>query len=776
MFNRFSVIIFSFLFISISSFAQTCDLVITGHVVDEATGLPLSFVNVAIQETTNGTTTDDDGNFSLDNICKGEYHLLFSHIGCDTRRIHVELHKDTFVRVDLSHTEHLLESVVVEGKKNNLSNQPNLSVNRQNIEDNASQTLSGLLENETGVSLIKNGNGISKPVVHGLYGNRLSILNNGILQSGQQWGNDHSPEIDPFAADKITVLKGATALEYNGGNLGGIILVEPKRIDLEEHIHGQVNYSYESNGRGNVINTRLEKYSDKISWRLNGTFKKYGDRKTSNYFLNNTGSREANFSLQLQKTIKEKLFLDFYASTFNTTLGVLRGSHVGSPTDLQQAIDRETPFFTESSFSNAIDAPKQEVSHHLVKFKAKYFSSENKILEWVVSGQLNDRKEFDIRRGNRTERAALNLEQYTINSELSYAQYLSNDWKLKLGNQTIFTDNTNDPRTGILPLIPDYASWKSGLYGTLSKDQDRVNYNFGIRYDFEYQDVATIGGGVVKEIIRFDNRFHNLSAVGTLKYSMSDATSLSYNIGYAQRNPAINELYSNGLHQGVSGIERGDHNLNSEKGLKNTLEFKWVPDPDFSISILGFHQSFDDYIFLNPADDVELTIRGAFQVFQYEQTDASISGLDVSSQFTIGNSFLTLVKYSYLKGQDTRNDIPLVFMPPNRLFASLVYRVNKPTVLFSKLKLEETEIAISNKLVFEQKNILTNQDFLAPPPGYNLFGLKLSTNVITSTYKVRCFVKADNLFNIQYRDYLNRQRYFADDLGRSITFGLNVKF
>jgi len=756
--------------------AQNCDVLIKGYVFDEGSDLPLSYVNIFIQETADGTTTDEEGNFSFHNICPGEYHFIFSHIGCDAKKIHLEISKDTILSISLPHSETFLDAVVIQGKKDNLSNQPNLSVNRQAIEDNANQNLSGLLENETGVHLIKNGSGISKPVVQGLYGNRLNILNNGISQSGQQWGNDHSPEIDPFSADKITVLKGASAIEFGGGNLGSVILVEPKQIEREPHLHGQVNYAFETNGRGHTINTRLEKYSPQIAWRINGTLKKYGDRKTADYFLNNTGAEEANFSLQLEKSWKDKLFLEFYASSFNTRLGVLRGSHIGNVPQLEEALNNEVPFFTEPDFSYAIDAPKQEVSHHLAKVKTKCYLNENQLIELVLAGQLNNRKEFDIRRGDRSDIPALDLAQYTFNSELKYTNKFGKNWNLKLGSQNIATDNTNNPETNILPLIPDYFSWKSGLFGTLSKTKNNTQFNIGIRYDYEYQDVVTISNTIPKEIIRYNNQFHNVSGLFAVKYNISKTHFLSLNTGYAMRNPAINERYSNGLHQGVSGIEEGDVNIKTEKAFKNTLEYKWFSNTNFSLNALVYHQHFKDYIFLNPQDEVRLTIRGAFPVFKYAQTNANIYGVDISTQFTISRSFFGLLKYSFIKGDEAKNNRPLIFMPPNSFFGSLVYRAKK-TMRFSKnIIIEQSEIGINNRLVLKQNNILAEQDFAPPPPTYNLFGLKVSTNVIFSHYKVRCFAKVDNLFNTQYRDYLNRQRYFADDVGISLVVGASFKF
>lgn len=752
-----------------------CDLSIRGRVLDKVSQLPLSYVNVYIQETSQGAATDEEGRFLFDKVCSGHYHIIFSHIGCEDHKIHIDLERDTTINIDLDHSDHSLGTVVIQGQKDDLGTQPNLTVNRKKIEDSSNQNLSGIIENEAGVHLIKNGSGIAKPVVQGLYGNRLTILNNGVAQSGQQWGNDHSPEIDPFAADNITILKGASALEFNGSNLGSVILVEPKRITREPHLHGQVNYSYETNGRGNNANFRLEKFSPVLAWRINGTFRKYGDRKTADYFLNNTGLQETNFSLQLEKQWNEKLFIDFYASTFNTKLGVLRGAHVTLPEQIEQAFTQEVPNYTEPNFSYGIEAPKQHVSHHLAKLKAKYYKDENSVLELIVAGQINDRKEFDIRRSGRSEIPALSLLQYTFNTDLNYTTILGENWNFKMGNQSVFTDNNNQP-TGILPLIPDYRSWENGFFTTLSKQLNTVQIKSGIRYDFEYQKALTIAGDIVKEIVRFENRFHNLSGLLSFEVAINDHQTISFNSGVSRRNPEVNELYSNGLHQGVSGIEEGDVNLNSETALKNTLEYKWLPSPSFSLNALAYYQKFNGFIYLNPQDEIRTTIRGAFPVFKYEQTDSRIYGFDFSSQFTISNSIIGQVKYSFLRGDDLDNDRPLVFMPPNSLFASLTYRVHVPLQLSAKTNLDDIEFELNNRTVFEQTHILIEQDFVAPPKGYNLVGLKVSTNLVTPTSKARFFVKADNLLNTKYRDYLNRLRYFADDNGISITLGLNFKF
>ena len=773
--NKKSILILLIAFLCIPGIAQECKFTLQGKVVDESTQTPLSFVNVIIQELGVGSATDDDGLFEIKNLCHGEYNLIISHIGCEPVEMHIHVDGDMMLTIELVHNSVSLESVVVEGQSNQVANQPSESVGKQAIEDNTDKTLSTLLEKEMGVHLLKSGGTIAKPVVHGMFGNRLTILNNGVAQSGQQWGNDHSPEIDPLIANTITVIKGTNALEYGGGNLGSIILVEPKKVGRDPHYHGRFNYSYETNGRANNLNFQLQKYSPALAWKVNGTYKISGDRQTPNHFLTNTGGRELNLAIQLEKSWKEKLFYDLYISTFNTELGVLRGSHIGNLTDLNDALTREVPFFTEDEFRYRIDAPRQEVGHHMIKFNSQYYIDDHQSLQLILAGQINNRKEYDVRRGGRTDIPALSLLQYTFTTDLKYNREYNNNWHIKIGNQNVFTDNTNNPETGIFPLIPDYFSMRNGLFVTANKYRSRSNLNLGIRYDFELQNVVTFSDDIPVEVVRFQNNFHNLSGLLGYKYEISDIQSVALSAGYSTRNPAINELYANGLHQGVSGIEEGSADMNTEKAIKTTLEYAVQWGSFLSLNSLVYYQRFSDYIFLNPQDEIRLTIRGAFPVFKYEQADAEIYGIDASLEFSEGESFLGKLKYSYIRGNNLEDNIPLVNIPSGRLNASLTYRVRKP-IPIAGIKLENLEFEWGNQYVFRQGNLLEEQDFVAPPDAYYLMSFKTSTNIIRSSYKFRVFVKAENILNTKYRDYLNRQRYFADDLGRTIAAGFNFNF
>ena len=127
---------------------------------------------------------------------------------------------------------------------------------------------------------------------------------------------------------------------------------------------------------------------------------------------------------------------------------------------------------------------------------------------------------------------------------------------------------------------------------------------------------------------------------------------LSYNIGYALRSPEVNELYSAGLHQGVSGIEEGNRQLNIEKSVKNILTIDVNFDQRVLLQLIGYHQFIDDYIYLKPEKELRLTIRGAFPVFIYDQTNAAINGMDFTGSIEISKHVKWLSQFSYIRGHD----------------------------------------------------------------------------------------------------------------------------
>ena len=749
---------------------EGCAIQLDGYALDEITGIPLSYATIFVEEKETGVVADSLGYFTINNLCATGYHLRFSHIGCENQRFFYELTQDTTITIYLHHHSELMDELVVHGSKEENSTQNSNTIGKEEIAQEGNKNLSDILENISGVSTLKNGAGLSKPVVHGLYGNRVSILNNGIAQSGQQWGNDHAPEIDPFVADHIAVIKGASALAYNGSSLGSVVLVETDKIATEPHLHGRLNYILQSNGWGHTFNGQIERFGKLAAWRLTGTFKQIGDRQTPNYYLRNTGSQERNIALQLEKKLSDHWHNSLYYSYFNTQIGVLRGSHIGNTTDLEQALQSDIPLYTVDSFTYKINAPKQKVQHHLLKLHSKYFITDEQVLNFIYSGQINNRKEFDIRRGGRSNLPALSLLQLTHFLEGNYQHSFDNNVLFKTGLQLNYIDNTNNPETDILPLIPDYRTYQTAAFAIFSKSFDKLFYEIGGRYDYKNLEALTISRTIPREVIRYKHNFHNYSFSTGLKYQFSDAFKSNFNIGYVLRNPEVNELYSAGLHQGVSGIEEGNPFLNAEKSLKTTLSGDWSIKEKLFFQILGYFQNIQDYIYLNPEQEFRLTIRGAFPVFTYKQANAQIYGTDFLLAYEPIHDLKFIAKYAFINGQNKDLNIPLINIPANNLFVSGTYALKD----FGKFN--NSNISVNARYVFEQNNLLAEQDFLPPPSAYFLLGINATTNLQMSSSSLKIHLKAENILNEIYRDYLNRQRYFADDLGINISLGLKYDF
>ena len=727
---------------------QECVRTLSGAVMDEHGKERLAFASIYLVEAQRGVQADEEGRFVIEDLCSGLTTVRFSHIGCDPKEIRFDLTtRDTVVQVYLHHHDNYTETVTV-------SSSARVTYEEQ-LDREADQQLSAVLERIGGVSSLRTGSSAAKPVFDGLYGNRLSLQNNGVAQSGQQWGNDHAPEIDPWVAAYVRVVEGVDALRYAGSTLGPTVLIEPSPLSPATKGGGKVAYGLRSNGWGHALNARVTD-SAFVAYRLSGTLKVAGDLRAPDYYLSNTGRKEGNLALQVAKFLTSRWTLRAYYSLFNAEIGVLRGAHVGNLTDLEEAIGRPRPFYTEERFSYGIAAPRQRVSHHLLKAELNYAPNEREDLTLRYGGQLDDRREYDVRRGD-DDRPALELLQYNHLLEGQYQRELGSAEHLDAGLQLEFTDNTNEPGTGILPLIPDYNAARAGGYLTYHRKPERLRYHVGLRYDHQYYEAITISRELPRRVERFEHRYNSLGASAGASYKLNRGFSVDTEVTYRQRPPQINELYSQGLHQGVSGIEEGDASLNPERSLKASGGVRYGnPGGQITLAASGFYQVVDGYINLIPTESARLTIRGAFPVFAYRGTDARLMGgkLDLLTQ--IGKLDVD-THVAYVRGDDRGEGTPLVYVPPLNVRSSVTYLLGNDLRVGGKLE-----------WVARQDHLLPSQDFLPPPPAYGLIDLHATKTWTFGSRTVVAELEAENLLDTAYRDYLDRQRYFADRPGRSI--------
>jgi iron complex outermembrane receptor protein len=274
--------------------------------------------------------------------------------------------------------------------------------------------------------------------------------------------------------------------------------------------------------------------------------------------------------------------------------------------------------------------------------------------------------------------------------------------------------------------------------------------------------------------------FNNGSGTLGIVKSFDEKHTLYFNYSLTSRIPNPSELFSEGLHHSASRIELGDLSFNSEIGhkLSFTLERK---EDKFSYSINPFINNISDFILIEPVSTTS-TIRGTFQVWEYRQTNAQLLGVDLNATYVFNEQMQFNHQLSIVKGQDKTQNEALINMPPVNTTNEIVYYNNK----FNNLRL-----ALQSEYVFRQNEFPNTNfevyipntesyvevDVSSPPPAYHLINFNSSIDFDFSERSILTLgFQVTNLLNVSYRNYLNRMRLFAYDLGRNFLLNIKLKY
>ena len=757
-------------------FAQTsnCDYTLSGKVIDEHDKSPLMYATVYIKELERGSVSDDKGNYKVENLCKGTYTIIVSHLGCDPVTETITITKSIKHHFyPEHHAEALKEFTLQEDGYEEEVSVAKQELSEKELNQSRGESLGESLKKITGVTTLNTGSSISKPVIHGLHSDRVLILNNGIRQEGQQWGNEHAPEIDPYIANKLSVIKGADGVRYGANAIAGVVLVEPRALRDSAGINGELNLAGATNGRLGVSSGTLDGNVGKLkglSWRLQGTLKRAGNVTTPNYYLKNTGVKEYNFSWALGFN-KAKYGIETFYSQFNTDIGIFSAAHIGNLTDLQRAIDAEEPLET-AEFTYDINRPLQHIEHELTKVKAYWLTGDVGKLNFVYARQYNLRQEYDKHLPRKDSLAALNLPelQFEITThlgELSWKQNRKGDFNTQVGVSTINQANTFEGRE----FIPAFRKYGTGVF-LIEKWRSKnfkLELETGLRYDYIYQQVYKWNSRA-REYNSYEYTYNNVSgSVGAI-YKPNDKLTSRVNFGMAWRPPNVSELFSDGLHHGAAAVEYGDTNLIAERAYNTIVAIDYV-NKDFLIQIEGYYNRINDFIYLKPTLPATLTIRGAFPTFNYTQVDAALTGVDLKVSYQFTNHLTWEGKTAFLNAYNLTANEWLVGMPANRFENTLSYEFLKIN------KLTDVYVEAGIQSVLKQNNVPLNSDYSTPPNAYNLFNAGFGFDLpITQKQKVVVNFEIKNILNTAYRDYLNRFRYYADEMGRNYTLKLKLTF
>ncbi|MDG1728692.1 MAG: TonB-dependent receptor [Algibacter sp.] len=784
------------------TYGQNCNYKLSGNVRDFHDGSAITGATIYIETLDRYTTSNIEGNYTIENLCKGLLILEVSHLGCETKRIEVQINGDTQYEINMEHHIEELNEVKIDASGN-----PKLTKTSQEtqlktktLERFSAFSLGDALKQVSGVSSINTGNTIVKPVINGLHSSRIVVMTNNVRLQDQEWGIEHAPNIDLNSAGHINVIKGANALAYGGDAIGGVIVLKPKTISLKDSLYGKTILGAQSNGSGYNVSSSLTK-SWKKGWYATGqgSYKRFGDFETPDYYLTNTGMNSKGLSLNTGFETFEKGFNIFY-SYLNNEIGILRASHIGSVEDLVNAINSQEPF-VKDDFSYDINAPRQEVTHQIIK--ADFYKRFKKFgrLEVQYDFQNNQRFEYDVRVGDDRDKPALDLtlKTHTIKSDLKIDSKTNAIYKF--GVNASLQNNFANPDTGVRRLIPDYDKYDFGIYAVSDfKLGDNTNLDVGLRYDFNRIDAKKFYRTSRWEERGYDEDFadividdlgtqlltnpvltyHNVSASAGITHQFNAHNSVIFNYGLSNRAPNPSELFSDGLHHSAARIELGDLRIKQETSNRIGASYLFKNEK-LSLNLESFLNHINDYIFIKPTG-TELTIRGAFPVWDYVQTDALLYGLDVSANYKFNKQWFLNNKTAFIKGRDLTEKEALIDIPAFKTVNSIGYSnkkwLNFNAELQSELVLEQNAFPDNNFEVFiPTTEELVLLDISSPPPTYHLVHFESDITVkLSKKTDLNIGLNITNIFNTSYREYLNRLRYFADDLGRNFMLQLKLNY
>lgn len=757
------------LFLSLQCMAQVpCIYRLSGVILESGTGNPLPAAGVHLEGSARWVLTDKDGKFVIDSLCEGNVAIRINYTGFAPLVWSTQLKQSLNVVLRVKEaTASLHELEVVSEKAESIETVISDTLSLEEMDRAKGRTLADYLKQMAGVTTLQTGTTSIKPVIHGMHSQRILILNAGVRQEGQQWGTEHAPEIDPFIADRLKVIKGASSILYGADAVGGVIIVEPRELPHAPGINAEVNLATMSNGRQGIASGMVEQHLGKfydICWRLQGTAKRGGNVATPDVYLDNTGYSEYDWSAGLGVE-RKRWGVELFYSNFMTTLGIFTGSHIGNLTDLDRVIaSGETR--TGNEFTYVIGNPKQEVSHRLFSLKSWMSIKDVGKLNLQYGYQFNHRFEYDLHKPYNDSLAALNLPDmelrlYTQTLDLNLVTNDFHGFVATIGVNGLVQDNQYG---GLRFFVPNYKLYNGGVYTLLRYGKGRWELEAGGRLDMRNQTVYRNENGlIISTPYNFTNPAVSVGAV----YKMNERWRFTLNTGTAFRPPSINEWFSDGLHHGTATYEAGDSTLGVERALTFNVGLIYQTEK-LSVEASLYYTGFNNYIYLRPDQEPVLTLSGAFPSYSYKAVDAMFKGVDLSFDWDVFLRVNLRSRNSVVFAWNQTDNRYLELIPAPRFDQLLSYSFRDAD------HWKNIKAGISVLSVLEQQRYTEGTDYIPPPPAYMLYGIECSAEWMVKKQTIRLGLTVNNLLNTKYRDYMNRTRYYADETGTNIIIRATV--
>jgi iron complex outermembrane receptor protein len=738
--NFFTVIlIFSFQFV----YSQ----IIKGKVVDNNSGAGIAFAEIFCLETQNGTVSDVDGNWKLENQVNFQITLLIRADEFDNKLIKVENQEsELIVQLDQSHIH--LDEVIISTSDSKLQRYSAFPVESRKIADlnKIEQTnLVDAMSNIPGIYNFSTGNGIAKPVIRGLSGMRVLTSQNGLRLENQQWGADHGFAVLNLGIDRVEIIKGPSSLIYGADALGGVIYLadEPYANLNKQEI--KASTKLETNSMATFNKISYKKSKDNLRFAVYG-----GYFSRNNYAIGDSGL--------LNTSAKEYVVNSKNSGgSFKTSIGYNKNNWItnfryqllyfqnGLPGHTHDA-NPDVSSFLSNSRNRSYTIPAQKIINHLAQWENKFYFKNDEVIA-QLGFTSNELKEY----GEKVSVAGINMTLQNRSYSIRWKHNFNKYFDIVSGSQGMFQSNTNGQYAEEI-LVPNSNFNDLGAYTLLKGTFNLWNIQAGARYD--QRSITT-----KENVDGFDKNFSGVNySAGISRSSKTFTTRLNASTGF--RPPHISELLADGVHHATMQYLVGDRNFMSEKA--NQIDFYLGTHFDhLEIVFNPFINQINNYIYKSPTGLTDTT--SGLDIFEMKQTDAIFSGGDIAIHYHPHFAHWLHLESNLSLLSTEEKDLP--FIPQNRLNNGIKIEFK------GENKLRINSLAARYVYFFAQENVATYE---TTSSAYQLINLGC-TGTVSAKHKVNYSLGVNNLLNIRYIDHLSRLKtYEIPNQGRNIYVKLKL--
>ena len=619
------------------------------------------------------------------------------------------------------------------------------------------------LAKQPGMAQITTGSGISKPVIRGLGYNRIVVVNDGIRQEGQQWGDEHGIEIDGNEVGSVEILKGPASLMYGSDAMGGVLVFKGMPTPPEGTVKGGVNAEYQTNNGLIGASFNIAGNQKGFTWDA-----RYSEKHAHAYknrfdgYVPNSQFGERAFSLKTG-LMGSWGFSNLKFGYYNINPSIVEGE--------RDTVTGELLSENGDLLTYRHGLPYQRVCH----FKAvseSFINLSSGYLKVIAGYQQNRRQEFE----ESPDEYGLYLQLHTLNYDVRYVSEEKSGWKFSTGVNGMGQKSLN---LGDEFLIPDYTLFDAGVYATASKSLARWNLSGGLRFDYRYLNAKGLEEDGVMRFEDFTRHFCGVTGSIGATCEVTEHLDVKLNLARGFRTPNISELSSNGVHEGSLRYEIGNHNFKSEYSLQADLGLNYATRY-FELHGAVFANHISNYIYLHRIDSI---IEPDLMTFAYAQGEAMLFGFEGSLDFHPLHSLHFGAAFSYVNAQLLHQPVEMKYLPMTpapRLSADVKYELTHDGQVFNN-----AYVAVQADWYLKQDHYFAAYDTETMTPSYLLLGVSVGTDVLINGRKVaELHLIVDNLTDVCYQNHLSRLKY-ADvnvvtgrrgvfNMGRNFVFKLTV--